>query len=359
MSPQATHELVLTRSIAAPRARVYDAFLDPKLLAAWFAPRGFTVPHVEIRAVIEGGYNVTMRTRSGEQFSVAGRYRELSPPERLVFTWVWQDGPMAALGETLVTVNLREQGEHTEVELRHSGFPSTDARARHVDGWSGCLNKLVDLLDREGEAASITLYGGGRSSYVRSVVMGLAEKGLRYKHEPLMPNTPAQLAVHPFGRIPALRDGDLVLFETSAILRYLDESFDGPSLLPPSARQRAKMEQWVSAVSCYVYEPCVRNYVLQFLFAQQAQRAPDRTVIERALPEIARVLGIFENGYADGPFLAGGALSMADLLLAPVVASVRAFPEGQAIVESLPKLYRAHQVICDRKSFQLAHAVFG
>jgi glutathione S-transferase len=359
MSPNATHELVLTRSIAAARARVYAAFLDPKLLAAWFAPRGYTVPEAKIDPVQEGGYRVTMRTFSGQQFAVAGCYRELSPPERLVFTWVWQDGPLAALGETLVTVTLREQGDRTEVELRHSGFPMPDARERHADGWNQCLNKLVDLLDRAGTAASLTLFGAPRSSYVRSVVMGLVEKGLAYRHEPFRFQTPEQLAVHPFGRIPALRDGDFTLFETSAILRYLEESFEGPSLVPLNPRLRAKMEQWVSAVSSYVYDPCVRNYVLQFLFAQQAQREPDRAIIERALPEMQRVLGIFEAGYTDGPFLAGPALSMADLLLAPIIASVRAFPEGKAIVDSLPKLQRAHQLMCDRKSFQAAHAVFA
>jgi len=70
--------------------------------------------------------------------------------------------------------------------------------------------------------------------------------------------------VHPFGRIPALRDGDLRLLETSAIVRYPQESFPGPALLPGNIRDRARVEAWVSAINSYYDAPMIRNYVLQY-----------------------------------------------------------------------------------------------
>jgi glutathione S-transferase len=208
-----------------------------------------------------------MNPRTGESYTVGGVYREVTAPSRLVFTWKWEGEDMGAMGETLVTVSLDERrGEHgveTELQLLHSGFPAPEAKAAHNDGWSSSLNCLLDLVDARGSAATITVYGNPRSTYVRTVRMALAEKGIAYAQEPLAPHSAEILALNPFGRVPGFRDGEFTLYETSAIVRYIDESFPGPSLLAGNARLRATVEQWVSVINCHGYDAMVRRYVLQ------------------------------------------------------------------------------------------------
>ena len=81
-----------------------------------------------------------------------------------------------------------------------------------------------------GPRRRLSLIGDSRSSYVRTVRMALAEKGLEYTYDPAPPHSPPVDAISPFGRVPVFRDGDTALFETSAIVRYLDETFDGAPL---------------------------------------------------------------------------------------------------------------------------------
>jgi glutathione S-transferase len=121
-----------------------------------------------------------MNPRIGESHTVGGEYHEVKVPERLTFTEMGRR-TMGSLPETLVTVTLVERkGEHgveTDLTLLHSGFPAVEARDSHNGGWKSTLNDLVDLVDSRGSAATITVYGDPRSSYVRTVRMALAEKG--------------------------------------------------------------------------------------------------------------------------------------------------------------------------------------
>jgi glutathione S-transferase len=182
--------------------------------------------------------------------------------------------------------------------------------------------------------------------------MGLAEKGVKYRLEQTAPRSPEILAVHPFGRIPALRDGELALFETSAILRYIDESFDGPPLLPWTIRDRARCEQWVSAINAYCYDSMIRRYVLQYMFRRGVDGKPDRGAIDAALKEIPGQLAIFDRAYGDGDYLAGAGPCMADLFLAPIVAYVEAMPEGPQLLAAVPNIKRAQAVMRARPSFR-------
>ena len=104
-------------------------------------------------------------------------------------------------------------------------------RDEHNGGWQGCLNKLADFTDARGTAATLSVIGTPRSTYVRTVRMALAEKGLKYAHDPAAPHTPPVDAISPYGRVPVFRDGETALFETSAIVRYIDETFDGTPIL--------------------------------------------------------------------------------------------------------------------------------
>jgi glutathione S-transferase len=356
MTARDTLDLTVTRVIRAPRQKVFDAFVKPDLFRQWMGPRSFKVAALEMDPRAGGRYRVTMQPRIGEGATVVGTYKEITPPERIVFTWKWEGEQMGALPETLVTVTFAErrgeQGVETEVALLHSGFPAPEARDAHNAGWQGCLNKLADFSDARGTAATLSLIGDSRSSYVRTARMALAEKGLKYTYDPAPPHSAQVDAISPYGRVPVFRDGDTGLFETSAIVRYLDETFDGTPLVATNPRQRAQMEQWVSMINCHGYDAMIRRYVLQYVFPKGEGSTPDRKTIEASLPEIEQLLSTLDKTYGTRNFLVGDSVTMADLFLAPIVFYLGMFPESKALLEKVPNLRRAHAAISERESFK-------
>lgn len=345
--------LRMSRHIRAPREKVFDAFVKQALVGAWQCPRGMRVEMASVDARPDGAWRVEMRARDGTRFIVGGRYQEVTRPSRLVYTWRWEGdpNPMPQI-ETLIEVTLVEREDGTDLTMVHSGFPAAAARDGHAQGWSSSFNRLNDLLDPMGSAGTLTLLGDPRSTYTRTVRMAMAEKGIAYTMQTCAPHTPEILAVHPFGRIPALRDGEIHLWETSAILRYVDECFDtGLSLTPATIIARVRCEQWVSAINAYLYDTMVRRYVLQYIFPRGAGGQPDRAVIEGAVAEMPAQLDALDQAYGASNFLAGGSLSAADLLIAPILAYVQRLPEGGALLAGRANVQRAQAAMRERASF--------
>ncbi len=105
--------------------------------------------------------------------------------------------------------------------------------------------------------------------------MALVEKGFAYTLKPLPPHSPEVLAHNPFGRILAFCDGPIEFYGTRAILGYIDEAFDGPSLLAQwGATAYARGEQWISLINCHAYDAMVRRYVLQYVFPKGENGQP-------------------------------------------------------------------------------------
>jgi glutathione S-transferase len=345
--------LRLTRLFKAPREKVFEAFTQSSALVHWFGPRNCTCPSVSLDARVGGRYRVEMHGEdSGDVYVLTGEYREVVPPEKLVFTWVWEQGDMAGV-ETLVSVTLKPRSGGTELTLEHSGLPTPRALEMHSHGWSSTWECLDDYLTGQGKTpvAQPTLLGDPRSTYVRSARLAFEEKGICYRLEPHAPHDDAVAAIHAFHRIPAYKQGALTFYETSAIMRYVDETFPGPKLVPDTPVERARMEQWVSAVSAYLYDAMVRRYVLQYVFPRGADGKPDRTVIDKALVEIEQQLGVLDKAYGERDYLVGDSLTLADILLAPIVFYVGRFPEGKALLAKYRNVARAHQVIAQRQSF--------
>lgn len=348
-------ELQMTRHIRAPRERVCAAFLSADELRLWMGARGTHVTEASADPQVGGRWRVAMRAPGGNHYSVGGEYRVIERPHRVAFTWQWEGGPMPGV-QTLVEVTFTAQDDGTLLEMRHSGFPAAAARDAHGQGWNGALNKLTDRLDARGSAATLRLLGDVRSTYTRTARMALAEKGVAYTLQPCGPHAPEILAVTPFGRIPVLHDGDFSLFETSAIVRYIDEAFDGPPLLPGTLVERARCEQWVSATSAYLYDTMSRRYVLQYLFPRGDGGRPDRGVIDAALKEMPVQLAALNRACERADFLAGNALSMADLFVAPILAYVERMPEGKALLAAAPALMRSQSRLRERASFTSTQA---
>ena len=297
-----------------------------------------------------------MQPAAGKTFTVGGVYREIASPSRLVFTWKWEGEEMGAMGETLVTVTLDERrGEHgveTEVRLQHSGFPAPEARAAHNDGWGSSLNCLVDLVDPRGSAATITVFGDPRSTYVRTVRMALAEKGVAYSHEPVAPHSVEIVALNPFGRVPAFRDGEFTLYETSAIVRYIENPSPGPRCLqatPACARRwsngsasstATRTTRWSVATCCNTCFPKGRT-------ARPIVRSSTRPC-RRSRPTSTSSTALTARAMQ----LVGDTVSMADLLLAPIVFYLGMFPEGKTLLAGAPNVTRAHAWMAERPSFK-------
>ncbi|MEP7301130.1 MAG: SRPBCC domain-containing protein [Caldimonas sp.] len=350
MTETAPFTLTMTRLIRAPRERVYDAFVTDEALRAWMCPRGMGVAELAFEPRPGGAWRMLIRSRDGSHFKLGGVYRALQRPDRIAYTWQWEEGPMAGLA-TLVEVDFAERDGATVLTMRHSGFPSAAARDAHGRGWNGPLNKLSDLLDPRGSASSLTLYGLAPSSYTRTARLALAEKGIACTFHECGPHGPDILAVNPFGRLPALSDGEFSVYETSAIVRYLDEAFEGTPLLPASIADRARCEQWTSAFGAYFYEPIVAGYIRRIFFPGGEGGQPDRTAIGAALAKIPALLAILEAGYAKSAWLAGDALSMADLFFMPVLAYLERMPDGPRLLEAAPSLRRALAAMRGRPSF--------
>lgn len=138
--------LELSHRFAAPREKVFDAWTNPDVLKRWWAAGPtWDTPLAEVDARQGGTYRLSMRTDEGEVHTVKGEYKEVLPPERLVYTWGWEEGPepaMAASENSLVVVEFLEDGDGTLVKLTHSGFASEEIRAMHVHGWEAVLANL-------------------------------------------------------------------------------------------------------------------------------------------------------------------------------------------------------------------------
>ncbi|MGB8273732.1 MAG: glutathione S-transferase family protein [Alphaproteobacteria bacterium] len=198
---------------------------------------------------------------------------------------------------------------------------------------------------------TVVVYGHPMSTYVRTVRMALMEKGVAYTFEPMPASRPEGTALHPFGAMPAFRHGDIHLFETLAITRYVDAAFPGAKLQPRDKRARAIMDQWVSAVSDYVYRDAIRSFVLQYVFPKGPGGTPDQKVIGEAMPRIRRDLAVLDRQLAENAYLAGAKLTLADLYLAPIASYIPAFPGGNDLMAPCPDLARWLEKMAKRPSF--------
>jgi len=140
--PHSDTTLRLTRTFAAPRERVFAAWTDPEALKRWWDTPMFACVAAEADPRAGGSYRVSFRVKeSGAVVTVAGTYREVTPPERLVYTWRWEEWE-AETPDTLVTVEFREAGGGTELLLTHERFPDKETCDHHGEGWKITLDSL-------------------------------------------------------------------------------------------------------------------------------------------------------------------------------------------------------------------------
>lgn len=143
----AEQELVITRTFDAPRALVFEAWIDPRHAINWWGPRDYPATHMEIDARPGGRWRHRLRsTADGRELWHDGVFREVVPPERLVFTFSWEEEGERGL-ENLVTVTFAEEGGRTRMTFRQTPFRSADERAGHEGGWTSTFDRLDGHLE--------------------------------------------------------------------------------------------------------------------------------------------------------------------------------------------------------------------
>jgi glutathione S-transferase len=192
--------------------------------------------------------------------------------------------------------------------------------------------------------AALQIYGVPPSTFTRAVRLGCHEKGIDYE---LVTTWPSKIgALNPLGKIPAMVHGDLTLFETPAILRYLDRTFPGPKLWPDDPRAAAFVDQWVGVVCDSVLHSA------QLYMAARFKMLPaPAEMVAKYLARTGEVIAAFEGQLGKTRFLAGDSLTAADLLFAPPYSYFPDIPELKAIAEASPHCQRWAREIAARPSF--------
>ncbi len=185
--------------------------------------------------------------------------------------------------------------------------------------------------------SDIVVYGVPGSPFVRGVQMGLEEKHVAYRLHPIGGQDTkgeAHLKRHPFGRVPAFEHGDFSLYETQAILRYLDDIFPEPAFEPADPRAAARMNQIIGINDWYFFPKVAAVIVWQRIVGPALiGLKTDEEAVAAAVPLGRTCIAELDRLLGSQPFLAGDQLSIADLMLAPQIDFLVATPEGRAMVQ--------------------------
>jgi uncharacterized protein YndB with AHSA1/START domain len=137
--------LEMKRVLPAAPSVVFAAFGDADRLARWWGPKGFSIPNLEFDPRVGATYRIEMQPPEGDRFHLTGEFREVEPPARLAYTFVWEP-PDPDDVETRVGLSFRAVGESTEVALTQGSFKTEERRALHRDGWTDAFDKLERLV---------------------------------------------------------------------------------------------------------------------------------------------------------------------------------------------------------------------
>ena len=181
------------------------------------------------------------------------------------------------------------------------------------------------------------VHGVPGSPFLRSVQMGLEEKDVPYRLAAMAPGelkSAVHLKRHPFGRVPAFEHGDFQLYETQAILRYLDDVIPEPTLEPADPRAAARMNQIIGINDWYFFPKAAAPIVFQRVVGPVFFGLPtDEAAITEALPMARTCVAELDRLLGSQRYLACDEMSIADLMLAPQIDFLVATPDGKNLLE--------------------------
>ena len=139
----AERSLVIKRTFDVPRDLVWKVWSDAEQAKQWWGPNGYTAPVVELDTRPGGKWRAMMRSPEGKELWQHGVYREIAPPEKVSFTYVWDEDPHH---EMLITIVFAARGNKTEMTFRQDEFRSLEERDGHKDGWSQSFDRFEAYL---------------------------------------------------------------------------------------------------------------------------------------------------------------------------------------------------------------------
>ncbi|UUV31412.1 SRPBCC domain-containing protein [Amycolatopsis roodepoortensis] len=146
-------DLTITRLLDAPRDLVFRVWTDPDHLAHWWGPTGFTATSCTVNLAEGGKWRICMSNGETDLWA-SGVYHEIVPPERLVFSFAWEEPAGFRGHDTLVTVTLSDLDGKTEMAFHQAIFETVADRDSHAEGWQSCLSRLVTHLAEHAADAS-------------------------------------------------------------------------------------------------------------------------------------------------------------------------------------------------------------
>ncbi len=179
--------------------------------------------------------------------------------------------------------------------------------------------------------AALEIFGLPQSNYVWVVRMVCEEKGVPYALNAVRPHTPDVDALHPFGKIPVMRHGEMTLCESKAIATYIDRVFDGPKVIPEEPKAAARVEQWVSLGNVEFDKLMIRQYVVGYAFPKEPGK-PDMAAIKAAAEKMKPQVEVLDRAVAGTGYLAGDGFTLADINILPMLFYVNRFEEGKAML---------------------------
>jgi glutathione S-transferase len=187
------------------------------------------------------------------------------------------------------------------------------------------------------------VFGAPYSVYVKAVRLALWAKEVPYdlvEVDVFAPGGPPAeyLSRHPFGRIPSFEHGQLRMYETAPICRYIDEAFEGPPLQPSAPAARAVMGQAISIMDSYAYRSLVWGIYMERMDQPRHGLASDPGRIEAARQLATICLSALESLAPAGAWLAGNVLSLADLHSVPMFALFMRTPDARELMEPNKRL---------------------
>src|SRR5262252_6865749 len=178
------------------------------------------------------------------------------------------------------------------------------------------------------------VYGFPRSTFVNIVRLVLTHKEVPYTFHDLESEMgkPSHLALHPFDRVPILRHGDFTVYETSAIVAYIDETFPRLPLQPRDIPGRARMDQWISMVNSYYCPYMIYHVTHERLVFPELGIASDEKVVAHALLKVELGLGVLERELSHGQdYVLGAELTLADFFILPSTFAFSLTEEGRKL----------------------------
>jgi glutathione S-transferase len=181
------------------------------------------------------------------------------------------------------------------------------------------------------------------SPYGRSVMAMLEEKDANWRLAPIDQadvHGPAHVALHPFGKMPILEWDGRLLYETDAILRYLDDALPSPSLVPRAIDDRARMNQVMGICDAYLFPEGARVIVFQRVIGPAIVPgfAPDEAAIAQGMPRSHTIFAELSRLLGESDWFGGDALSLADLMIGPQLELYRRTPEWAELTQGRENL---------------------